>query len=109
MAGGETGVDQRRFQKEAKRRADATPAREPAHDTRRDVWVAYAPYAIIIAVFALAQISWLPFKEFLDERTREFSWPGLDIVNGDGRRRHRRPSSSTGPAPAARCCCSPAC
>jgi lactate permease len=84
MAGGETGVDQRRFQKEAKRRADATPAREPAHDTRRDVWVAYAPYAIIIAVFALAQISWLPFKEFLDERTREFSWPGLDIVNGDG-------------------------
>jgi lactate permease len=45
---------------------------------------AYAPYLIIIVVFALAQIKWLPFFDFLDQRTKEFSWPGLDIVNGQG-------------------------
>jgi lactate permease len=84
MAGGEGTVDQRRFEKEAGRRADTAADGEPTRDTRRDVWVAYAPYAIIIAVFALAQISWLPFKEFLDGRTKEFSWPGLDVLNGDG-------------------------
>src|SRR5262249_43662472 len=45
---------------------------------------AYAPYLIIIGVFALAQITWLPVKGFLDGRTPEFSWPGLDILNGKG-------------------------
>jgi lactate permease len=84
MAGGEGTVDQRRFEKEAQLRSDTTPDGKPVRDTPRDVWVAYAPYAIIIAVFALAQISWLPFKEFLDGRTKEFSWPGLDVLNGDG-------------------------
>jgi lactate permease len=61
----------------AERRAD-TP------DGRGAVAVAYAPYLIIIVVFALAQISWLPFKDFLDHRTKEFGWPGLDILNGKG-------------------------
>jgi lactate permease len=84
MAGGEGTVDQRRFEKEAQLRSDTTPDGKPVRDTPRDVWVAYAPYAIIIAVFALAQISWLPFKEFLEGRTKEFSWPGLDVLNGDG-------------------------
>jgi lactate permease len=84
MAGGEGTVDQRRFEKEAQLRSDTTPDGKPVRDTPRDVWVAYAPYAIIIAVFALAQISRLPFKEFLEGRTKEFSWPGLDVLNGDG-------------------------
>jgi lactate permease len=84
MAGGERHVEQQRFEKEAARRADVTPSGEPVHDTRGDVARAYAPYLIIIAVFALAQISWLPFKDFLDERTKEFSWPGLDVLNGQG-------------------------
>jgi lactate permease len=84
MAGGESDVDQRRFEKEAARRADVTRSGEPTHDTRTDVALAYAPYLIIIAVFALAQISWLPFKDFLDGRTKEFSWPGLDVLNGQG-------------------------
>jgi lactate permease len=84
MAGGEHDVDQRRFEREAALRADVTPSGEPVHDTRADVARAYAPYLIIIAVFALAQITWLPFKDFLDERTKEFSWPGLDVLNGQG-------------------------
>jgi lactate permease len=54
------------------------------HDPRGEVARAYAPYLIIIGVFALAQISWLPFKDFLDHRTKEFSWPGLDVLNGKG-------------------------
>ena len=84
MAGGEQSIDQRRFEKEAGRRADVSPSGEPVHDSRGEVLRAYAPYLIIIAVFALAQISWLPFKDFLDHRTKEFSWPGLDILNGKG-------------------------
>jgi lactate permease len=84
MAGGERYVDQRRFEKEAERRADVTPTGEPTHDPPGEVARAYAPYLIIIGVFALAQISWLPFKDFLDHRTKEFSWPGLDVLNGKG-------------------------
>ena len=84
MAGGEQSIDQRRFEKEAGRRADVSPSGEPVHDSRGDIARAYAPYLIIIAVFALAQISWLPFKDFLDHRTKEFSWPGLDVLNGKG-------------------------
>jgi lactate permease len=84
MAGGEGDVDQRRFEREAALRADVTASGEPVQDTCADVARAYAPYLIIIAVFALAQITWLPFKDFLDERTREFSWPGLDVLNGQG-------------------------
>jgi lactate permease len=84
MAGGERYVDQRRFEKEATRRADVAPSGEPVHDPRGEVARAYAPYLIIIGVFALAQISWLPFKDFLDHRTKEFSWPGLDVLNGKG-------------------------
>ncbi|HEY3020163.1 MAG TPA: L-lactate permease, partial [Solirubrobacteraceae bacterium] len=55
-----------------------------AVDTQPSVLSAYAPYLIIIAVFALAQISWLPFKDFLDGRTKEFDWPGLDVLNAKG-------------------------
>jgi lactate permease len=84
MAGGEQHVDQRRFENEATSRAGMTPDREPVHDRPSEVWRAYAPYLIIVAVFALAQISWLPFKDFLDHRTKEFSWPGLDVLNGKG-------------------------
>ena len=56
------------FEREARRRSD------DARDTPRDIVVAYMPYLIIIAVFALAQISWLPFKAFLAARTAEFNW-----------------------------------
>jgi lactate permease len=84
MAGGESRVDQRRFQKGAERRADVTADGQPVHDPPGEVARAYAPYLIIIAIFALAQISWLPFKDFLDHRTKEFSWPGLDVLTSKG-------------------------
>jgi lactate permease len=77
-------VSDRRFEREVNRRAGAGPDGEPVHDPPREVLKAYAPYLIIIVVFALAQIKWLPFFDFLDQRTKEFSWPGLDIVNGQG-------------------------
>jgi lactate permease len=76
VAGGAETADPR-FAAEAARRAE-TP------DEPRTVLAAYAPYLVIIAVFALAQIAWLPFKDFLDARTAEFQWPGLHVVNAAG-------------------------
>src|SRR6185436_2637778 len=46
-------------------------------DSRKDVWEAFAPYIIIIAVFSIAQ--WGPIKDALDGLTKEFAWPGLDV------------------------------
>jgi lactate permease len=51
-------------------------------DSRRDVWLAYAPYLIIIAVLSLAQVP--PIKDALDGLTREIDWPGLNVVNASG-------------------------
>jgi len=51
-------------------------------DTRGEVAVAYAPYLIIIAIFAIAQIG--PIKTFLADLGSEFGWPGLDIRTSDG-------------------------
>jgi lactate permease len=51
-------------------------------DSRGEIFAAYAPYLIIIAVFAVAQ--WGPIKDWLDGLTKEFSWPGLNITNADG-------------------------
>jgi len=85
MAGGETGVDQRRFTKEAQRRAGATRDGEPQHDSPLEIVIAFSPYIMIIAVFALAQIHWLPFFDWLDARTKSFDWPGLDILNAKGK------------------------
>jgi lactate permease len=51
-------------------------------DTRGEIVGAYAPYAIIIAVFALAQLG--PVKTFLEGLGSEFGWPGLNVTNADG-------------------------
>src|SRR3954471_3689477 len=52
-------------------------------DSRRDKLIAYAPYAIIIAIFAIAQ--WNPLKTWMaDSATSKFDWPGLDILNAKG-------------------------
>src|SRR5215210_5462425 len=53
-------------------------------DTRGDVFKAYAPYAIIIAVFSIAQIP--AIKDALAESpwTTTFDWPGLDVRSPDG-------------------------
>ena len=52
------------------------------HDSRADVIRAYAPYAIIIAVFVVCQISVV--KSLLEKATFAFNWPGLDVVDPDG-------------------------
>ena len=53
-------------------------------DTRSEVMKAYAPYAVIIAIFSIANIT--AVKEFLAEPpfTFEFDWPGLDVLNAAG-------------------------
>ncbi|MGH3380932.1 MAG: L-lactate permease [Actinoallomurus sp.] len=59
-------------------------ARNVAHpDARGDVVRAYAPYAIIIAVFVLAQIE--PIKTWLDDPTKIVGWPGLHITTASGK------------------------
>ncbi|MFF0076775.1 L-lactate permease [Streptomyces sp. NPDC005494] len=51
-------------------------------DPRREVMRAYAPYALIIVVFSVAQIP--PVKRLLAEATRVFDWPFLDVAGPDG-------------------------
>ena len=50
----------------------------------RSVWMATAPYLIIIAVFSLAQIpavkAWL-----MEIGSVTFHWPGLDVVDSNGK------------------------
>jgi lactate permease len=58
-------------------------------DSRGEIWAAYAPYLIIIAVLAIAQ--WGPIKDFLAGREYDFSWPGLDVITSKG----KAPSSET--------------
>jgi lactate permease len=52
-------------------------------DSRRDVWEAFAPYIIIIAVFSITQ--WGPIKDALTNLGTSFNWPGLDILNAKGK------------------------
>jgi lactate permease len=58
-------------------------------DSRGDVFGAYAPYLIIIVVFGLSQIG--PIKDLLAHGEKDFSWPGLHILNSKG----EAPSSVT--------------
>jgi lactate permease len=53
-------------------------------DPPADVFRAYAPYLIVIAVLSIAQIP--AIKDRLAEKpwTTTFQWPGLDVVNPDG-------------------------
>ena len=52
-------------------------------DSRKDIVLAYAPYAIIIAVFVIA--NWVsPVKDFLASPTQSFQWPGLDVLTAKG-------------------------
>jgi lactate permease len=57
--------------------------RDGRDDTRAEILRAYAPYLIIIAVFALAQLG--PIKDFLNGRTRMFDWPGLHVTSAKGK------------------------
>ncbi|MCW2885489.1 MAG: lactate permease [Streptosporangiaceae bacterium] len=52
-------------------------------DARAEVARAYSPYAIIIAVFVLGQISVI--KDALGRATQTFDWPGLHLFNAKGK------------------------
>ncbi|MBD3009285.1 L-lactate permease [Streptomyces sp. 5-10] len=52
-------------------------------DPRREVVRAYAPYALIVAIFSIAQIG--PVKDLLAKTTRTFDWPFLDVADPDGK------------------------
>ncbi|MFC7309969.1 L-lactate permease [Streptomyces monticola] len=51
-------------------------------DPRPQVLRAYAPYALIVAVFSLAQIP--AVKDFLAKATQVFDWPFLNVADSDG-------------------------
>jgi lactate permease len=51
-------------------------------DSRAEVLRAYAPYAIIIAVFVICQIS--AVKKLLETATFNVRWPGLHLYNPKG-------------------------
>ena len=69
--------------------------RDQQHDSTREKFEAYAPYIIIVVVFAIAKLV-DPVEQFLfelsggtgfgtDEKTANgFAWPGLDIVGANG-------------------------
>jgi lactate permease len=76
MAGG--AASDPAFEKEVKRREGG----EGYRDSRGEIWAAYAPYVIIIIIFALAQ--WGPIKDFLAKGVYEFQWPGLDVTTPEG-------------------------
>ncbi len=56
---------------------------QPDPDDRAEVARAYAPYAIIIVVFVICQIT--AVKNLLDKATIKFHWPGLHIVSPAGK------------------------
>jgi lactate permease len=53
------------------------------HDSVGEVFKAYAPYLIIIAVFSIAQIP--AIKTLLAGTTRFFLWPGLELQSASGK------------------------
>ncbi|MFJ2649254.1 L-lactate permease [Streptomyces sp. NPDC087420] len=52
-------------------------------DPRREVLRAYAPYALIVVIFSIAQIP--PVKDVLAKATQVFDWPFLDVSDADGK------------------------
>ncbi|WP_328440309.1 L-lactate permease [Streptomyces sp. NBC_00457] len=51
-------------------------------DPRPEVVRAYAPYALIVAIFSVAQIP--AVKDWLAEATQTYDWPFLDVAGPDG-------------------------
>jgi lactate permease len=56
---------------------------EEQRDSRRDLTLAYAPYAIIVVIFAVAQLPGI--KPLLAKGTISVKWPLLNIVNSSGK------------------------
>ena len=52
-------------------------------DPRPEIVRAYAPYALIVVIFSIAQIP--PVKDWLARATRTYDWPFLDVVTPEGK------------------------
>ncbi|MCX5246434.1 L-lactate permease [Streptomyces sp. NBC_00201] len=52
-------------------------------DPRREVLRAYAPYALIVVIFSVAQIP--AVKDWLAGTTQTYDWPFLDVAGPDGK------------------------
>jgi lactate permease len=64
---------------------DPSDLRHPDHvDTRVDVARAYAPYVVIIALFAITNVNAVKEQLAKEPWTTSFAWPGLDIRNTKG-------------------------
>jgi len=59
----------------------------PDGDSTADVVKAFAPYAIIVVIFSIAQLTvpWANFKVWLERATQTYVWPGLHLVNPAGK------------------------
>ncbi|MGI8768855.1 MAG: L-lactate permease, partial [Propionibacteriaceae bacterium] len=64
-------------------RSDLAVRDAEAHDSRGDIIKAYAPYVVIIVVFAVTQLPFL--KSLLDTPTKSFQWPGLHLQDSSGK------------------------
>jgi len=60
----------------------AVRRRDRDEDPPAETLAALAPYLIIVAVFALAQLG--PIKDVLARGATEFPWPGLDVLDPGG-------------------------
>ncbi|MGW0947282.1 L-lactate permease [Streptomyces sp. NPDC002623] len=52
-------------------------------DPNPEILRAYAPYALIVVIFSVAQIP--AVKDWLAQATRTYDWPFLNVVNADGK------------------------
>ncbi|MDQ1605482.1 MAG: lactate permease, partial [Actinomycetota bacterium] len=79
VAGGGTGETSGGHGGTASTQGGGTGGPGAVQDTRGDVAKAYAPYAIIIAIFAVANINGVKTALAKEPWTYLFQWPGLDV------------------------------
>ncbi|MBX7444898.1 MULTISPECIES: L-lactate permease [unclassified Arthrobacter] len=62
----------------------AVPPSTAERPDRREIWMAIAPYLIIMAIFSVAQMPGI--KDWLGANgSVSFAWPGLDVVDAGGK------------------------
>jgi lactate permease len=79
IAGGATG--DAAFERDINARSGASGDDMPP--SRKDMILAFAPYAIIVVVLGVMSLH--PVLNWLDGATTKFSWPGLHVVNHKGK------------------------
>jgi len=66
-------------------RSGAGSGSGPVPDSRADVMRAYAPYAVIIVLFSIANINAVKNALAKSPWTVKFQWPGLDVLGTNGK------------------------